>query len=476
MFAIILLCTVENGPVRETTLNVKLLKDLMKNTDVQQTATYLNLLRFAFKLKWPMLAIVAAMANDSARDYCWAAWIIISMGVEILNNDLKTLEQLSRKLIVHSIKENFVRTLNLSMQIFYPESGFKLFTGYLADTSLYDFSFDVIKALQTYLNEVNENNVTLSCLTNYHRDQMMDLTISILVEYVSKSFDSAEHRQLLLESLCASGISDYTSTIDFCMIKTINKTLCFTSVELNIEALLRSPSASNISDSNDNVSENVYMQLEYQRICNELCAEKSFAKAMEIADLLCVPKDNIVYESWIHAFKSDANFCLDTCECEAEEMALSPLLLLSFLLFIADELPYEDPKKYKILKKALDAIKKHHLRTCENVNRDRIEYDLVMCFLRNSQHLDEQDMYHSEYFEAVMSVERYVLYKSFMNLKQMAGVDELTVLNREPLNNYELGRLEELMNTLLDKGDVVQALRLQVNHFILLDDFLYCAK
>lgn len=293
---------------------------------------------------------------------------------------------------------------------------------------------------------------------------MLDLTISILVDYVSRSFDSTEHRQLLLESLCASGISDYTAVIDFCTIKTINKILSFTSVYLNVEALMRSPMESDISDTNgssNNLSDG-NLRREYKRICDELCAEKSFGKAMEIADLLSLPKDNIVYESWINAFKTDANFCVDACEREAEEISLPPLLLLNFLLFVAEELPYDDPKKYKVLKKILDAIKKHHLHPSENINRDQVEYELVMCILRNSQSIEEQEIYHSQYYEAVMLAERCVLYKSFMNLKQTAGVDELTVLNREPLNNYELGRLEELMNKLLDKGDVVQALRLQV--------------
>lgn len=436
----------------------------MKAPDQQQPATYLNLLRFAFKLKWPTLTVIATMSNDMTRDYCWAAWLIISMGMTAINGDLKTVEQLSRMLITRAVNENYARTLHQSVQIFYPESYFCLFTSYLSAISFYDFSFDVTKSMQSYLTELNQNNVTLSCLTNYHRDEMLDFTVGLLVDFVAKSFDSLEHRQLLLKSLCAAGISDYTTTIDFCTIKTISKILNFTGVQLNVRALMRTPSVPDVNDATENNNDlnEEKLRTEYQRLIEELIAEKAFKKAMELADLLNLPKDTIVYETWVHNFETDPNYCLDLCEKEMEELSLSPLLLMNFLILVAHKLNYSDPKKYQILKKILDSIKKHHLHPSENIDRDRVEYDLIMCVLRNSRPIKSEDIYHSEYYEAVLVAERNVLYKSFVNLKQTSGVDELSVLNREPLSSYELGRLEELTNKILDKGDIVQALRLQV--------------
>lgn len=436
----------------------------MKSPDQQQTATYLNLLRLAFKLKWPLLTVVATMSNDMTRDYCWAAWLIISMGMPAISGELKTLEQLSRMLITYAVNANYVRTLHQSIQIFYPESYFCMFTSYLSATSFYDFSFDVTKSMQTYLTELNQNNVTLSCLTNYHRDEMLEFTIGLLIDFVARSFDSLEHRQLLLKSLCAAGISDYTTTIDFCTIKTISKIINFTSVQLNVRALMRTPSVPDLdtATANNNHLDEEGLQTEYQRLIDALITDKQFKKAMELADLLALPKDTIVYECWVHSFETNPDFCLTSCEEEIEELSLSPLLLMNFLILVAQKLHYSDPKKYQILKKILDSIKKHHLHPSENINRDRIEYDLVMCILRNSRPIKSEDIYHSEYYEAVLVAERNVLYKSFINLKQTSGVDELNVFNREPLSSYELGRLEELMNKILDKGDIVQALRLQV--------------
>lgn len=462
IFAIILLCTVDGSSTRENTINVKYLKDLMKHPDIQQTATYLNLLRFAFKLKWPMLAVIASMSNDAARDYCWAAWLIISMGMNAIGDDLKTLEQLSRKLIADAVNEQFVRTLHQSIEIFYPESYFCLFTIYLSSTSHYDFSFDVTKSMQTYLSELNNNNVTLSCLTNYHREEMLDLTITMLLNYVAKGFDSLEHRQLLLNSLCAAGIGDYATSIDFELVKELSRILYFSSVKLNVKALLRATSTDELDELSVQKMHDDNMRAEFERIIEELVMEKLFDQAKNVAELIGLPKDNIIYENWIHDFQTNDKFNVDWCEKEVEELSLSPLLLINFLLLVAEKHNYEDPVKYEMLKRILDTIKRHHVHPSENINRDRIEYELVMCMLKNSKSIHSHELYHSEYYEAVMVAERVVLFKSFMNLKFSSGVDDMTVLNREPLNNYELGRLEDLMNKLLDKGDIVQALRLQV--------------
>lgn len=462
IFAIILLCTVDGSTIRENTISVKHLKDLMKHPDKQQSATYLNLLRFAFKLKWPMLTVIASMANDAARDYCWAAWLIISMSLPTIGDDVKTLEQLSRKLITDTVNQHFVRTLHQSIEIFYPESYFCLFTSYLSSISHYDFSFEVTKAMQTYLCELNNNNVTLSCLTNYHREEMLDLSIALLVNYVARCFDSLEHRQLLLNSLLMAGIDDYVTGIDFGTVKAISKILYFSSVKLNVLALLRSPSVVDVDAVTLRQLHDERMYAEYERIVEELTMKKFFDKAKQIADLLGLPKDNIIYENWIHEFHTNDLFNVDACEKEVHDLVLSPLLLINFLQLIADKLNYEDPVKYGLLKKVLDAIKRHHLHSSENINRDRIEYELVMCMLKNTMAIGAHELYHSEYYEEVMVAERLVLYKSFMDLKRSSGVDDMMVINREPLNNYELGRLEDLMNKLLDKGDIVQALRLQV--------------
>lgn len=463
IFAIILMSTVEGETIRESTINVKTLKDLMKNRDKLQATTYLNLLRFAFKLKWPMLAVIAAMTNDAARDYCWAAWMIISMGMSSIGDDLKTLEQLSRKLITSAVDNRFVRTLHQSMQIFYAESYFVLFSGYLSNTSRYNFSSEVTKSMQTYLGELSNNNVTLSCLTNYHRDEMLDLTIAMLISYVATGFDSREHRQLLLETLGAAGIDDYVTTINFGKVEAIDKILNFTTVKLNVLTLLRTPSADDLDEESlQNLHFN-RIRTEYERIVEDLIMEKSFVEAKAIADLVELPKDIIVYENWLYEYETNSKFDVDQCEREMNEMALSPVLFINFLLLVADKLKYEDPIKYNLLKRVLDVIKRHHLHSGKNVSIDRIEYELVMCMLKNSVAIGAHELYHSEYFEVVMVNERVVLFKSFMMLKRSAGVDDMSVINREPLNNYELGRLEELMNRLLDMGDIIQALRLQVN-------------
>jgi len=57
--------------------------------------------------------------------------------------------------------------------------------------------------------------------------------------------------------------------------------------------------------------------------------------------------------------------------------------------------------------------------------------------------------------------ERCVLYKSFSELKELAGIDDLSISDKTKLTQEMESRLNTLLNTLLDKGDIVEALRLQ---------------
>lgn len=473
IFAVILICTCEMQSAIEPELSLAAIREIMKNPDLYQSCTHLNLVRYAFKMKWPVLSVLAATVNESVVDYCWIIWLIISTEQTAMPFDVEEYSDLAKYIITYCVRDNHVRTLHQSFKIFYPDSKFTLFTQFLSETSRYQFTTKTSALLMDFLYELDEGSVSINSLVTLSNEHMLRFITTLLVEYVKRSFDSMGHSQLLLDTISASGISNHIDSIDFGIIAAINQIIRFTKVRLNIDEMICRPLSDAINEDaeegggEDNIVTEVEMeqstllQNEYIRISDELIAEKQFKCALEMADLLRLSKDTIIYEQWIHQFENDPNFDLDTCDQGITQHSISPLVLINFLLFVSGKLDYTNIKKYLVLKKILNAIKKHHLYPNEVIPRDRIECEMYMCVLKNDSNIDEIEMYNSEYFEAIMMAERGVLYKSFLDLKDLAGVDQLTVVAKDQLKKQETERLNKLMNRLLDQGDIVQALRLQ---------------
>lgn len=469
IFAIILICTCDMRVAHEPLLTVALLKGLMLTPDANQPSTYLNLTRYAFKLKWPILAVLAATVNDSALNYCWITWLMISAEFPMIPADVKSIEELAQVVVRHAVRNKYVRTLHQSIEIFYPRTKFRLFTKFLADTSRYKFTADVANMLEDYIGELSEQTVQFMSWTP---EELQDISVELLIEYVKQSFDSMEHCQLLLDCVCATGIDEVLTTpLDLCTVASINRIIRFTGVQLNIDELMRQPTAIEADEhallEHGESMSTVFARNEYLRICDELMALSAYDSAMELSELLSLPKDTVVYKRWVHQFETQDSFDLDACDRELEEHGLSPLILIDFLTFVAERLDFVDAKKYAVLRKILGASRKHQLHPNEGFQRDAIEFDLVKCVLRSGEPIvDGSFIFNSEYYETIMADERGVLFKSFLALKELSGVNELTISNKEPLIRIETTRLESLMNRLLDQGDIVQALRLQAmfNH------------
>lgn len=481
IFAIILMCTCDMRNAHEPLLTIALLKELVQMPDNPQPSTYLNLTRYAFKLKWPILAVLAATVNDSAVDFCWATWLMISTEFQSIPADVTTIDQLARVLVRHTVQNKYVRTLHQSLQIFYPRSKFILFTKFLSETSRYKFTADVANLLEDYIGESNERNMRFLTWTP---EDLQDFSIEVLIEYMKQSFDSMEHCQLLLDCVCSTGIGDIIATpVNICTVAAINRIIRFTSVRLNIDEMMRQPVATEADESatleqSESLS-SLYARNEFLRISDELMALNEFDSAMELAQLLALPKDTVVYKRWVYLFETQDAFDLDECDREVVQYGLSPLMLIDFLTFVAERIDFVVPKKYAVLRKILDVSRKHQLNSNEGFQRDSIEFDLVKCVLRNGEPIvDDTFVYNSEYFETIMTEERGVLFKSFLALKELSGVNELTVSNKEPLTREEIARFEAIMNRLLDQGDIVQALRLHAmfNHSTLdLHYLVFCA-
>lgn len=476
LYATILQCifpeeTTTSPPEFSKFLEIIICGGTNESTHLSLKSTSLNLLRQAVALKWPLLAILAGTIQTADwQNYCWSVWLLTSMNLEYTANDDHTsIADVARWLIEHSIENRFHRTLDQSVRIFFPENIFAKFTNYLSQTCRLNFTPEITDSLKTYFIALNHTNNDIDDSTNGNssssssisecieflqikNSDLLSMSINLLIRHINTSFTSAEHQIQLMRTLCESDISDFIiETIDFVVAKSLLEICRFTTVHIDIELFTRDK----YSDSD--------IRLEYERIAEQLIAEKKFGEAMKIADLLTFPKDSMVYESWIYAYEMNKEFDFDQCEREIDEHMLGPELVIGFYLYVADRLSYANVKKYRVLKRTLDVIKRHHLFPNESFDRDRIEYEMLVSFLKNRQTIDEIEIYHAEYFETIMIRERKVLYKSFMELKEMACIDELTVVNKRLLDQSELDKLDALICRLLDDGDIVQALRIQVS-------------
>lgn len=208
IFAVILICTCETQSSQEPELNLNTIREFMKNPDVYQPCTHLNLIQYAFKMRWPILCVLAATVNATVVDYCWIIWLIISTELPSIPMEIETYAELAQYIITQTVQGNYVRTLNQSFEIFYPNSKFALFTSFLSKTSSYHFRTETSALLTEFLYELDEGMVSINSLVPLANDEMLRFITSLLVAYVKRSFDSMEHSQQLLDTISASEISN----------------------------------------------------------------------------------------------------------------------------------------------------------------------------------------------------------------------------------------------------------------------------
>lgn len=204
-------------------------------------------------------------------------------------------------------------------------------------------------------------------------------------------------------------------------------------------------------------------QFEFENLLILLQETKQYDKAIELYNILNILVGNLVYTKWLNEIDKywPNRFDFHEYERETKEYSLAPEILTNFYLHVASLYCEPCVQKYSIMKKALDVIKANHLFPNEGFDRDNIEYEMILCYLQNDQDINDLDIYYSEYFEQILSTERCVLYKSFPELKELAGIEDLTTTSKVNLNENMKLKLANLLNQLLDDGDIIEALRLQ---------------
>lgn len=456
LFAIILMCTSQN---HDTILSVPLIRELCLCTDVPHLNTYLNLIHFAFKLQWPTLTIIAASINDGLiKIYCWMTWLMIFTESTIILNQTDSLKEMIKFLILYIVRNRHTKSLNQSLEIFYPECKFNFLCKFLAETNSLHFTTDVTGLLDDYLLQFKECHVDILDL-EFTQDEINDFTINILIEHVKVFSESIEYTQLLLECICSTGIEErIQSMIDFSTLSKINSIIQLTKVRVNIDKLIRNE----IAEDDEVIARTNDEQNEYNRIRDKLIEQNEFDCAIQVADLLDLTKDSIVFKQWINKYEKEKTlFNIKECEYDLQTYKLSPIILINFLTFIADRYNYCDKEKYDLLKSILEIISKYQLNSIEIYEWDKFEFDLIRCVISNIESIDDIDMHNSNHFKEMQLRVYPVLFESFVELKNISRINDLHIMIDYEMNAENIQRFEQLMTRLLDQGDIVQALRLQ---------------
>lgn len=472
LFALVIINTnTKQGKDSKNIEDLKQFLEYLQQKQKQTTSNAVNFLRVAVEQQLPIMALLAASICEEdcyKLDWCWLVWL--SLTTNQWNNvfrlaNCNNIQEFPWNLIEQLVWQSQVGCLVRSFSIFYPQNALLHLFNFLQLTSQNDFGEKAVHELRLYALSWSNDEVGLPLSPWLKREKLMKRTIRLLLLHLQNNFESVTDQMKFLTCVCQSGLSDITGQLDFCLLRSICEILFLAGkgatqrFPINFIQLVQ----------NDSEENN-----EYERILNFVLAEKEYDIAVRIASILHKPISDIIYRKWVSLLElqlemheieqfDNYNFNFDQYELEVTTHSLPPETLVNFLLYASSRLPSKSYRsRYYVLQKALNVIKHHRLFPNESFDRDQIEYDMIINYLL----LEDEDainltLYHSEYYEEIMSTERCVLYKSFLELKELAGIDDLNINCKTDLDEKQQKSLESLIYRLLDIGDVVEALRLQ---------------
>ncbi|KAH8233205.1 hypothetical protein KR026_005345 [Drosophila bipectinata] len=449
VFAIIL-CSTNSLPDELIPTTAKFVEMMLGNAP---HCSAINLLRHCIRHEQPVLAMLAATLSTQNRDWCWLVWLAVASGqwTRLLQEAAKVRDENRSEwvwsLIRSAVSGGQLNPLLHSFEIFQADSKFTHLCRFLQMTGHQeDFSDGTIVELRQFFCSWSQDEVTLPLCGPLPRKQVIQRSIALLLIQLQSNFDCILQQQRFLDCICRSDVGDICDLLDFCLLHKVFGVAATWLRELSIdlEQLVKRDSS------------------EYRRLVDALTEARAYEEALQLATLLQLPLSDIVYGKWLAELENGVLRPHAEYEAEIQQHALPPAILVNFLLQAASSTGQVGLRRYEHLQNALSVIKKHHLFPNESFDRDQIEYDMVLCYLQlPDDEISKLAIYHSEYYEQIMLQERCVLYKSFSELKELAGIDDLTIASKTPLTSQMETRLEALLSTLLDEGDIVEALRLQ---------------
>uniref|UniRef100_A0A2M4A770 Spatacsin C-terminal domain-containing protein n=1 Tax=Anopheles triannulatus TaxID=58253 RepID=A0A2M4A770_9DIPT len=424
--------------------------------------TYQNLLDRAIRRRWPLLALLAGDVcppDSDGRRYCWMVWVMLAGDYPFRERLASGPEESAFVcgLLEHLVRTDRICTLASSLAVFYPGSNWHHLAAYLSFTR--DVLFDVDRATQLLINFLATSTGDECFLLRQPKYEMFNFCARLLTLHLCNR-SSVHHQQLLLESYVRSDIRCFlTAGLDFERMLRVCAIVrhCDVAGEV-LRFLERSCNAATGGDTTEL----------YETLCEQLVARKCHEAAIAVADEAGLPKESIIFEHWVSYFEANGTVGkFDRYRIDSERYGLRPELRINFFIHIANRLEYGDPARYQLLKRALELIREFGLYPSESFDRDRVEYELALSYVRCSDAAAQEfELYCSHYWTTACQRQPRegaapVLYHTFLELKEVAGIDDLTLANVPLTVPEEKRRLDALINRLLDCGDIVQALRYQ---------------
>uniref|UniRef100_A0A182ISI9 Spatacsin_C domain-containing protein n=1 Tax=Anopheles atroparvus TaxID=41427 RepID=A0A182ISI9_ANOAO len=435
--------------------------------------TYQNLLDRAIRSRWPLLALLAGEVcpvKSESRRHCWIVWTMLA-GEYPFRDHLPTPgatveqdQQQAERTFVCGLVEHLVRTGRLctlasSLAMFYPASNWHYLAGFLSLTE--DVLFDADRATDLLTNFLVSSSTGEVCfLLRIPKYEMFNFCARLLMIHLSKRA-SLHHQLLLLRAYVRCDFRCFLiAEVDFGrMLRMCEIVRHCQSITVDFHALYERSCAGKEQESEF-----------YEALCERLVKKKYHEAAIAVADEASLPRESIIFEHWVSVFEATGTVGeFERYRMDSARYGLGPELRISFFTHIANRLDYGDRQRYELLKCALELIREHGLYPSESFDRDRLEYELALSYVRCTNE-DTLDLYRSQYWcntrlqsEASQGSGQStaILYHTFLELKEVAGIDDLTLANLPLTQPEERLRLDALINRLLDCGDIVQALRYQ---------------
>uniref|UniRef100_A0A182W6T0 Spatacsin_C domain-containing protein n=1 Tax=Anopheles minimus TaxID=112268 RepID=A0A182W6T0_9DIPT len=473
LVSMVLLCSNESNPYTTTaTIQQPFDFDAFKRLILQATSnrqtppqrypyTYQNLLDRAIRFRWPLLALLAGDVcpeGSESRRYCWIVWAMLAG--EFPFRDKLSQEQKERTfvcgLIEHLVESGRLCTLASSLAVFYPDSGWYHLAAYLSLTE--DVLFDGHQAAELLISFLARSATAGDeCfLLRIPKYEMFSFCARLLMIHLDRR-SSMYHQFLLLQSYVRCDFHCFlVPGLDFERMLRICAIVRHCDVTIDFLALHECSSGGK------------EQQLGvYESLCEQLVATKHHEAAFAVAEEAGLPRESIIFEHWVSGYESSGSVgSFERYRVESERYGLGPELRISFFTHIANRLEYGDRQRYDLLRCSLELIREHGLYPSETFDRDRLEYELALSYIRCTDERPEgHELYSSQYWCTTQQQHSpstaAVLYHTFLELKEVAGIDDLTLSNVPLTQTEERLRLDALINRLLDCGDIVQALRYQ---------------
>uniref|UniRef100_A0A182K7V8 Spatacsin_C domain-containing protein n=1 Tax=Anopheles christyi TaxID=43041 RepID=A0A182K7V8_9DIPT len=474
----ILLCSNESNPYTAPNSQPPFNFDAFKRLTLQAVTsnqplpqryphTYQNLLDRAIRSCWPALALLAGdicPEGSESRRYCWIVWAMLAGEYpfrDTLSQEQTESEPQPERSFVCGLIEHLVRTARLctlanSLEVFYPDSGWYHLAAYLALTEDVLFDADRAAALLTHFLARSATAGDVCFLLHMPKYEMFNFCARLLMIHLDRR-TSMHHQLLLLQSYVRCDFRCFlVAGMDFERMLRMCEIVRHCEVTIDFLTLYEC----------SGVGKEQQLAL-YESLCEQLVAKKHHEAAIALADEAGLPRESIIFEHWVSGFEANgAVGPFERYRMESERYGLGPELRISFFTHIANRLEYGDRQRYDLLRCALELIREHGLYPSETFDRDRLEYELALSYIRCTDERSEGlELYCSQYWcnnqQQHSPSTAAILYHTFLELKEVAGIDDLTLSNVPLAQPEERLRLDALINRLLDCGDIVQALRYQ---------------